>query len=174
MKTPPCVLPSIPTTMRARVVLPQPLGPSTEMNSPSPTVSETRSRTSSPTGPVAESWKNTLERSRISRAGGFVASPIGELPVDQRGIPDALEVVAHGHELVAGVATMARRPDTGLDTRDPEAGADPGALPACVFLGRLDHGRPVERSRRANGRRHDGCVGIRARRLDVGQEPELD
>src|SRR5688572_9441678 len=58
----------MPTMIRASVVLPQPLGPRTDRNSPSATEKETSARTERPSGPSFEGTKNTLSRARISSA----------------------------------------------------------------------------------------------------------
>src|SRR5256885_13463658 len=65
-----------------------------------------------------------------SRRGKTVEDCGGEL--------DALDEVRLGHELVGGVAAVARWTDAGLHAGDAEPRAQPGALAASVLLGRLE------------------------------------
>src|SRR6266508_1069953 len=149
--------------MPARVVLPQPLGPSTHTNSCSATPNDRLSSTSSPAQPARVCWKNSFVRPWTASALEVCVAV-----EDSSCKLDPLDVVLFGNELVGGVASMAGWADARLHSRDAESGAEPGALTPGVLLGRLDHRLAVQGSGRGDRRRYDRGVRVGLGRLDAG------
>src|SRR5262245_47597455 len=125
---------SNPAMQRSVVVLPQPLGPSSEKNSPSitsndngPTVTcgEYRfvsPRTSSWTSPPATAWCPESDVHGLTAPGGAGALPAG---------PSLLAIIEAEHDGSRGPIER-RRPSCGRACPAGRAPAPPGALPAQV------------------------------------------